>query len=80
MRRIDIREWPNQSTEQIRSGETYAIEPDGEVLGYLIPTSRTDPEPNKRMLEAGIWTADADFLGCGVPTWTNETLVLDAEA
>ena len=50
------------------------------MLGYLIPTSRTDPEPNKRMLEAGIWTADADFLGCGVPTWTNETLVLDAEA
>lgn len=31
-------------------------------------------------LEAGIWTADADFLGCGVPTWTTETLLLDAEA
>jgi predicted nucleic acid-binding protein len=31
-------------------------------------------------LEAGIWTADADFLGCGVPTWTTETLLLDADA
>jgi predicted nucleic acid-binding protein len=27
-------------------------------------------------LECGIWTADADFLGCGVPTWTTETLHL----
>ena len=26
------------------------------------------------VLEAGIWTHDADFLGCGVPTWTVETL------
>lgn len=31
-------------------------------------------------LEAGIWTADADFFGCGVPTWTTETLFLDAQA
>lgn len=31
-------------------------------------------------LEAGIWTADADFLGCGVPTRTTETLLLDADA
>jgi predicted nucleic acid-binding protein len=26
------------------------------------------------VLEAGIWTHDADFLGCGMPTWTVETL------
>jgi predicted nucleic acid-binding protein len=26
------------------------------------------------VLEAGIWTHDADFLGCGAPTWTVETL------
>jgi predicted nucleic acid-binding protein len=26
------------------------------------------------VLEAGIWTHDADSLGCGVPTWTVETL------
>lgn len=32
-------------------------------------------------LDAGIWTQDADFLGCGVPTWTTETLLayLDEE-
>ncbi len=26
-------------------------------------------------LDAGIWTLDNDFLGCGVPTWTTETLL-----
>ena len=31
-------------------------------------------------LECGIWTADADFLGCGVPTWTTETLGLHLAA
>jgi predicted nucleic acid-binding protein len=31
-------------------------------------------------LEAGIWTADNDFLGCGVPTWTTETLLLELDA
>lgn len=31
-------------------------------------------------LDAGIWTADADFLGCGVPTWTTETLLLHIAA
>jgi predicted nucleic acid-binding protein len=25
-------------------------------------------------LGAGIWTGDNDFLGCGLPTWTTETL------
>ncbi|MCC7368492.1 MAG: nucleotide-binding protein, PIN domain-containing protein [Chloroflexi bacterium] len=31
-------------------------------------------------LEAGIWTADADCLGCGLPTWTTEALLLASEA
>ena len=26
-------------------------------------------------LSAGIWTQDCDFLGCGCPTWTTETLL-----
>jgi predicted nucleic acid-binding protein len=26
-------------------------------------------------LDAGIWTNDGDFLGCGLPTWTTETLL-----
>ena len=29
--------------------------------------------------EAAIWTLDADFLGCGVPTWTADTLLLHLE-
>lgn len=27
------------------------------------------------VLPAGIWTSDGDFLGCGLPTWTTETLL-----
>jgi predicted nucleic acid-binding protein len=32
-------------------------------------------------LNCGIWTADQDFFGCGLPVWTTETLqlYLDAE-
>ncbi len=30
-------------------------------------------------LETDIWTADGDFLGCGVGTWTTETLLLQLE-
>ncbi|BAC90960.1 glr3019 [Gloeobacter violaceus PCC 7421] len=26
------------------------------------------------VLESGIWTEDNDFLGCGLPTWTTQTL------
>ena len=26
---------------------------------------------------AGIWTNDADFLGCGCPTWTTDTLLVE---
>ena len=27
------------------------------------------------VLKAGIWTSEQDFLGCGLPTWTTETLI-----
>lgn len=27
-------------------------------------------------LECGIWTADRDFFGCGVPVWATDTLLL----
>lgn len=30
-------------------------------------------------LEAVIWTADADFFGCGPPTWTTDTLLLETD-
>ncbi len=29
------------------------------------------------LLEASIWTNDTDFLGCGIATWTTETLLLE---
>ena len=31
------------------------------------------------VIDGGIWTADADFLGCGVPTWTTDTLAAELE-
>jgi predicted nucleic acid-binding protein len=31
-------------------------------------------------LGAAIWTHDHDFLGCGLPTWTTETLLLQLAA
>jgi predicted nucleic acid-binding protein len=27
------------------------------------------------VLQTGIWTNDGDFFGCGLPTWTTETLI-----
>jgi putative PIN family toxin of toxin-antitoxin system len=27
-------------------------------------------------IDAAIWTLDSDFLGCGIATWTTETLLL----
>jgi predicted nucleic acid-binding protein len=30
-------------------------------------------------LGIGIWTADRDFFGCGVPVWTTETLLTHVE-
>jgi len=26
-------------------------------------------------LDCGIWTADRDFFGCGLPVWTTDTLL-----
>ena len=28
------------------------------------------------VMNAAIWTSDCDFLGCGCPTWTTETLLI----
>ena len=28
------------------------------------------------VMEAAIWTSDRDFLGCGLPTWTTDTLLV----
>lgn len=28
------------------------------------------------VMNAAIWTQDCDFLGCGCPTWTTETLLI----
>lgn len=30
-------------------------------------------------MNAAIWTQDCDFLGCGCPTWTTETLLIQMQ-
>ena len=49
---------------------------------YRIPRDRDDVPAVALALalggdegRCGIWTSDQDFLGCGVPTWTTETLL-----
>jgi predicted nucleic acid-binding protein len=49
---------------------------------YRIPRDRDDVPTVTLALalggdegRCGIWTNDQDFLGCGVPTWTTETLL-----
>lgn len=32
------------------------------------------------VMNAAIWTSDCDFLGCGCPTWTTETLLIQLRA
>lgn len=32
------------------------------------------------VLSAAIWTSDNDFLGCGLPTWTTDTLLVHLAA
>lgn len=31
------------------------------------------------LMNAAIWTQDCDFLGCGCPTWTTETLLIQMQ-
>ena len=54
------------------------------VRGRAVKRLPRDPDdwPNVALamvLDAGIWTADADFLGCGIPTWTTDTLMAELE-
>ena len=50
MRRIDFRELPNESNEELGTGETYRIERNGETVGFLIPIRHPDAEERERAL------------------------------
>jgi hypothetical protein len=52
MRHIDIRELPGQSDDEIRAGETYAVERDGQVLGFFLPVKQKDAEKRRKAFEA----------------------------
>ena len=54
----------------------------GEQAAYRIPRDPDDVPTVALALalggaegRCGIWTNDGDFLGCGVPTWTTDTLL-----
>ncbi len=53
-----------------------------ELAAYRIPRDPDDAPTVALALalggaegRCGIWTNDGDFLGCGVPTWTTDTLL-----
>jgi len=52
MRCIDIRELPAQSDDEIRAGETDAVERDDEVLGYFVPRRKSDPQADQEAATA----------------------------
>lgn len=54
-----------------------------EEAAYRIPRDPTDVPTVALALaldgaegRCGVWTNDGDFLGCGIPTWTTETLLV----
>jgi hypothetical protein len=59
MRYIDISELPAETDEAIRSGDTYVVERNGEIVGYFLPLKLKDTEQIRRDLEALDRTIDA---------------------
>lgn len=73
----------NLFTDAVALAETRVAVVPHEVYASseTIARSRIPRDPNDwftvalaLVLQAGIWTNDGDFLGCGLPTWTTETL------
>jgi len=76
MKRIDIGDLPNQSDEQLGEGETYAVERDGEVLGFFVPTKRRDPVADRAAVEA-FQRRLADLKAKG---WLDEDMLVSLDA
>ena len=72
-RRLSIMESRGRSIEIIPRG---AYEQFEEAARRRVPRDPNDwaPVALAMALDAGILTGDNDFLGCGCPTWTVETL------
>jgi hypothetical protein len=75
MRHIDIRELPTEPDDELRSGETYAVERDGEVVGYFVPRRKKDPDEVARALEA----FDRTITRALRPGYTREQLAEDLD-
>jgi len=52
MRRIDIHELPDQTDDELGTGEAYRVERGGRTVGFLVPVKRIDPEESERAFEA----------------------------
>jgi antitoxin (DNA-binding transcriptional repressor) of toxin-antitoxin stability system len=42
---------PDQSDEELGTGDTYAVERDGKVVAYLIPVKRADSDEPRKAFE-----------------------------
>jgi predicted nucleic acid-binding protein len=60
---------------------SFAYEEKKELALQRVPQDPKDwaPVALAMTMDAGILTRDGDFLGCGLPTWTVETLRLELE-
>ena len=52
MKRISIEDLPTHTDDDIRGSGTFAVERDGQVLGYFLPVKPKDVEQIRRDLEA----------------------------
>jgi hypothetical protein len=68
MRRIDIDELPRQTDDEIGEGETYAVERDGEVVGYFVPVAKEDPQKLRESLEEFDRLVEQTRISAGVST------------
>ena len=75
----EVRAWSTRGRLEIVAREHYSHLRD--VAFRRVPRDERDwPTVAAALaLDASILTADADFLGCGVATWTVETLVAELE-
>ena len=52
MRSIDISELPAETDEEIRAGDTYVVERNGQTVGYFLTLTVKDTEQLRSDLEA----------------------------
>ncbi|MCC7368491.1 MAG: hypothetical protein IT306_08715 [Chloroflexi bacterium] len=75
MCRIDISELPQQTDEEIGTGETYAVERDGKVVAYVVPVKPRDESEVRAVTERVAHAVDASLS----EGYTSEDLARDLD-